>query len=131
MSSPIKKVSGFLNKTNLMANVARKAGVSDSNFFRKLTDPAGGVIKAGEQGGFDGIKDYTAQGGITDPLNLFHRTPDNSSPEAPPAAADGSTQGMAARDRLRRRVYRAQGRASTIRSSGGGVLSNQAQLLGS
>lgn len=131
MSSAVKKVSKGLRKANFMSNVADKVGVSKSNAFRQVLDPLGKPMAAAEQGGVSGYTDFVKSGGATDQFNLFHKTPDNSSPEAPPELQDGASQGNLARDRIRRRAYRAQGRSSTIRSQSLGSFGSGAQLLGS
>lgn len=131
MSSPFKKAYNFGSSGNLLRNVFDAAGVSNKNFFRKHMDPFGGLERSFRADGLSGIKDYIKSGELTDPDHAFHKTPDTSSPEAPPTATDGAAQGLAARDRIRRRVYRAQGRSSTIRSSYGGMLGGGNQLLGS
>lgn len=129
MSSPLKKVRTYSNPLRYAMD---KAGVSQSNFFRKKLDPLGGLSKSIENGGLQGGVDFIKSGELTDPDHAFHKTPDNTPIPAPPAASDGTGEGMRARDRIRRKVYRAQGRSSTIRAGSMNPYSGtQSQLLGS
>lgn len=118
MSSLVQKASDVLRKTNLLSNIADKTGVSKSNFFVKLTNPADQTLRAGQKNGAKGIWDSARSGDGTDPGNIFHSG--NDAPIPDPGAAptqDATVAGNAARDRIRRLAYRAQGRSSTIKVS--------------
>lgn len=110
-----KGISGVLRKTNLLSNIADATGVSKSNALVRLTNPADEVLRRGQKEGSQGIINYTKEGGVTDPFNVFHdsdlkRSADPGAPET----IDSVATGMKARDRARRLAYRAQGRRSTV-----------------
>lgn len=128
-----KKVAKFMRKTNLMSNIADETGVSKSNFFVRLTNPADEVLRDTEREGSSGYTDFLKEGGMTDPGHIFHgdvnETPDPGSPDQTATAPAAQK----ARDRMRRLAYRAQGRSSTIKVSPSAATytGEQKALLGS
>lgn len=128
-----KGVAKVLRKTNLMSNIADKTGVSKSNFFVRLTNPADEVLRDTEREGTSGYTNFFKEGGLTDPGHVFHGDVNETADPGQPTTTDSTTAGYSARDRIRRQVYRAQGRSSTIKVSPSAApfTGQSKQLLGS
>lgn len=147
MSSAKKKVKGFLRKGasfigkgDIAGRLMDKVGIGRSNTLRQILHPAelgiSNVANAYAEGGSKGALEAVKRGDLTDPGYWFHTKPGEGEvpdPGAPPSPENISAQAGTARARVRRMIYRAQGRRSTIRSQGlfGSFTGNQSQLLGS
>lgn len=129
MSNVLSKAAKGGRKASLGHNLFKAAGVSDSTYG--IIDPADKVLKPLAEGGIDQLKADVKSGEVTDPGHLFHATPESI--PAPPAPTDALPEGQKARDRIRKRIYKAQGRQSTIRAGNafGQFSGQQTQLLGS
>lgn len=132
MSNVIKKVGRIGYKMDPSARVADKQGISENNWARRVLKPLEKPMMAAAENGEEGWRKSILAGDSTDPLNAFHSSPAAEIPE-PPKATTGEPEGQKARDRIRKRIYKAQGRQSTIRAGNafGSFSGQQAQLLGS
>lgn len=125
----LKKFAKFVRKSNLVSNVADKANVSNSNVLRNLSDPAGKAIKSTEEGGAQGLLEYTKSGGITDPGNLFHKGgAEERAVEPPPAPVTADAQFNVDIDTSRQR--RRRGYLANIFGSGAGKSNTGRVTLG-
>jgi len=133
MSKPLKKIHNVARKGLGWGSFGRNAmnalGISQSSTIRQLVDPAGGLMGDVNRGEFS--VDKLKGGDYTDPAGMFHSRGTPEAVEPIPAPQSGAVEGNKARDRMRRRAYRAQGRASTIRSAPGSTLGSPGGLLGS
>lgn len=116
--STFRNVTRWANPSGMVMDAA---GISSSNTARQLLNPGGVAMNnigdAYQEGGARGVLGALQGGDLTDPGGLFHRRGNPAQVPAPPDMGQANTQ--SARDRVRRAVYRAQGRSSTIRSAYG------------
>jgi hypothetical protein len=137
MSKFLSKAHKATGKFSVARNAMDALGVSKSSTARQLIDPAGSLREANQELLDTGDKDaYLAKlksGDLTDPAGIFHSRGTPDTVEAPPEVTTALPEGIKARDRIRRQVYKAKGRRSTIRSSApfSGYSSQPAALLGS
>lgn len=107
---------------NPAGEVARQAGLGTNNTARQLGDITGVTAErtqdAYNQGGLGAVKDLAKSGDLTDPAGILHPLgPGPAAPAAPPSSGNIEPAALNARDRIRRLVYRSQGRNSTIKVS--------------
>jgi hypothetical protein len=127
MTSVVKRVAHYGRRLNVASRLFDAAGVSNQNAFRQLMDPANRGMQAAEDGGTQGIIDFTRRGDATDPFNTLHSNPLPGASAAPPPATigDASANVDASRNRRRRR-----GVMANLYGSGGMVSNSGRQTLG-
>lgn len=140
MSNVLRKGRNIHKTANVVLNpvgAGIRKGLGSSNTLGQLADTSGAawdnLDNAYESGGTDAALDAIKRGDITDPGGLFHKRGAPDQVPEPVKATTGEPEAQKARDRIRKRIYKAQGRQSTIRAGNafGQFNGQQTQLLGS